>query len=290
MTITQLLAFVKIAEFGNFTKAGEYLKMTQPAVSHAIASLESELDTTLIIRDRKRGLVLTDIGKRVLVHAREILKSSEKIEQEVALDKGFEVGTIRVGATPTSSMYFLPKIIQKIQQSYPNLTFELKEGTIDDVRNWLSSRVVDVGFVIPPINGLDSFPIFKEKLLAIVHDHHPLQHNSAIHIQELANEPLIICKGGSELPVMDMFKQFQLKPQIKFTVNNASTSLSMVEEGLGLGILSEISYTSLPANVQSRTLEPEVWKEIHIAVPSYQTSSLAVKLFIETARKLFQAN
>ena len=50
MTITQLKVFVKIAETGSFTKAGQALNMTQPAVSHAISAIEAELDVKLIIR------------------------------------------------------------------------------------------------------------------------------------------------------------------------------------------------------------------------------------------------
>jgi DNA-binding transcriptional LysR family regulator len=59
MNNSQLQLFVKIAETGSFTRAGQELNMTQPAVSRAISSLENELDVTLIIRDRRNGIVLT---------------------------------------------------------------------------------------------------------------------------------------------------------------------------------------------------------------------------------------
>lgn len=81
MTITQLKVFVKIAETGSFTKAGQALNMTQPAVSHAISAIEAELDVKLIIRDRRNGLMLTDTGKQILVHIREVLKGIEKLSR-----------------------------------------------------------------------------------------------------------------------------------------------------------------------------------------------------------------
>ncbi len=62
--------------------------MTQPAVSHAISSIESELGVTILIRDKRKGLLVTDVGNRILVHIREVLSSVEKIEQEVAMEKG----------------------------------------------------------------------------------------------------------------------------------------------------------------------------------------------------------
>lgn len=88
MTITQLQVLIKTVELGSFTKAARVLNMTQPAVSHAISSIESELGVTILIRDKRQGLLVTDVGNRILVHIREILNGVEKIEQEVAMEKG----------------------------------------------------------------------------------------------------------------------------------------------------------------------------------------------------------
>ncbi len=102
MTITQLQVLIKTVELGSFTKAARVLNMTQPAMNHAISSIESELGVTILIRDKRKGLLVTDVGNRILVHIREILSSVEKIEQEVAMEKRaqklgrFELGVFRV--------------------------------------------------------------------------------------------------------------------------------------------------------------------------------------------------
>ena len=74
-TITQLHIFSKVIEIGNFTKAGQALKMTRPAVSQAVSSLEAELGVSLLIRDKSRGLILTDIGEKILLQIRTIENS-----------------------------------------------------------------------------------------------------------------------------------------------------------------------------------------------------------------------
>ena len=51
--------------------------MTQPAVSHAISSIESELGVTILIRDKRKGLLVTDVGNRILVHIRDFERCSE---------------------------------------------------------------------------------------------------------------------------------------------------------------------------------------------------------------------
>ena len=287
MTITQLQVLIKTVELGSFTKAARVLNMTQPAVSHAISSIESELGVTILIRDKRQGLIVTDVGSRILVHIREILNGVEKIEQEVAMEKGHEVGTIRIGSFPSASAHFLPKMINHFKEKYPNLEVVLCEGTIKEVEDWLVSRVVDIGIVILPNKEMEIVPLTKGKMVVILREDHPLCKKDAITIRDLENEPIILCKGGYEPPIIDMFKQINVPLRAEYVISTVTTALNMIQEGLGIAILAELSLTNLPQNVQTRELEPQVWREIALAVPSLKDSSIAVQLFIEEFQALF---
>ncbi|MGE6362775.1 LysR family transcriptional regulator [Bacillus paramycoides] len=287
MTITQLQVLIKTVELGSFTKAAGVLNMTQPAVSHAISSIESELGVTILIRDKRKGLIVTDVGNRILVHIREILNGVEKIEQEVAMEKGHEVGTIRIGSFPSASAYFLPKMINIFREKYPNLQLVLCEGALKEVEDWLLSRVIDIGIVILPNKDMEIVPVTKGKMVVVLRDDHPLCKKSSITISDLDNEPIILFKGGYEPPIIDMFKQANVPLRVEYAVSTVTTSLNMIQEGLGIAILAELSLTNLPKNVQTRELEPQVWREIALAVPSLKEASLAVQLFIEEFQELF---
>ncbi|MBU4642531.1 LysR family transcriptional regulator [Bacillus toyonensis] len=287
MTITQLQVLIKTVELGSFTKAAKALNMTQPAVSHAISSIESELDITILIRDKREGLIVTDVGERILVHIREILNGIEKIEQEVAMEKGHEVGTIRIGSFPSVSAHFLPKMINLFKEKYPNLEVVLCEGTIKEVEDWLVSRVIDIGIVILPNKDMEIVPLAKGKMVVILREDHPLCKKDAITISDLENEPIILCKGGYEPPIIDMFKQVNVPLRAEYVISTVTTALNMIQEGLGIAILAELSLTNLPKNVQTRELEPQVWREIALAAPSLKDSSIAVQLFIEEFQALF---
>ena len=76
----------KTVELGSFTKVARVLNMTQPAVSHAISSIESELELLFLYVINEKGSSLR--MKQDSVHIREILNGVEKIEQEVAMEKG----------------------------------------------------------------------------------------------------------------------------------------------------------------------------------------------------------
>lgn len=112
---------VKISDTRNFTKAGQELYMTQPAVSRAVAALEAELGVKLIARNRRCGVHFTDIGERILGVFKEILTYFERIDQEIAREKGLDTGIVRIGVFPLASSYFIPKIISSIAEKYPKI-------------------------------------------------------------------------------------------------------------------------------------------------------------------------
>lgn len=87
MKISQLRAVVAVAERGNFSEAALELQLTQPAVSHAIATLEEELGILLFARGR-HGAALTPAGERILHHIRQVMQHLEMMQQEANLHKG----------------------------------------------------------------------------------------------------------------------------------------------------------------------------------------------------------
>ncbi|MDR7207062.1 LysR family transcriptional regulator [Bacillus sp. RC] len=286
ITITQLQVLVKTIDTGSFTKASQALNMTQPAVSHAISNLEADLGVKLLLRDRKRGLILTDIGERTLVHIRAVLNHIEKVEQEVAAEKGFEVGTIRIGSFPSASTQFLPKIIKVFKQKYPSLQLNVHEGTLDEIKDWLKSKVIDIGFIVLPSKGMDTVTIAKDEMVVLVPKTHALSKKNSISINDLDNEPLILCRGGFESPIIDMFNKAKVKLRAEFTVSHINTLLKMIQEDLGLAMAPKFSLTSVPKGIAIKKLEPEFCREIALAIPDLKEASIAVKLFIKEMRNL----
>ncbi len=79
----KLLAFTTLSRLGSFTLAAHELHLTQSAVSHAIKSLEQELDCRLF--DRKgRRVTLTPPGSQLLDHAHKIIAEMQSARQDLA--------------------------------------------------------------------------------------------------------------------------------------------------------------------------------------------------------------
>ncbi|MFK7695483.1 LysR family transcriptional regulator [Paenibacillus sp. HJGM_3] len=280
MTITQLIVFVKAAELGSFTKAAQALNMTQPAVSHAISGLESELGLKLLIRDRRTGLALTDAGKRILVHAREIMCRFEHIEQEARAGRGLEDGTVRIGSFPSVSAHYLPGIIGTFRRKHPKVELVLLEGTYEEVEEWIASRVVDIGIVVLPNEEFEVQQLTANEMVVVLPHDHPLCDKSAVPVTCLDRLPFIIQKGY-EAPILSLFQQAGVQPSFDYQFLHTSTILKMIEEGLGVAILADLALPDALPNVQIRKLDPPFWRELGLACPSFKECSPAVKRFVQ---------
>ena len=107
MTITQLYYVLAVAENQNFTKAAEKCFVTQPTLSMQIQKLEDQLD--ILIFDRsKKPIELTEIGKKIVKQAKNIVNEAGRIKDIVDQQKGFVGGEFRLGIIPTIMPTLLP--------------------------------------------------------------------------------------------------------------------------------------------------------------------------------------
>lgn len=288
MSIARFETFSKVIELGSFTKAAEMLNMTQSAVSHAIAGLEAEWGITLLIRDRKKGLILTEVGQKTLIHIREILNQMEKIKQEIAFASNLEAGTIRIGSFASATSCILPKIISKFHKKYPNIEFIFFEGTYDEIMEWFEIGVVDIGIVVQQNANIDLhlLPLIQDKMVVAFPEGHRFQKVKTIDVQDLKEEPFIMPKGVYRSHVDEIFSQAQIKPKVRFQVQDCATIASMVQEGLGITIGPELFLKDQP-NIRIGNLKQLNWRNIALAYPSISSVSPAVRAFLTVAKDTF---
>jgi DNA-binding transcriptional LysR family regulator len=117
-----LRAFVTIVEFNSFTKAGDLLGRSQPAISLQMNRLEGLLDETLLIRDGK-NLSLTIAGETIFEYAKQILSLNDLAVSECT--KSTVMGKVRLGIPSEFATILLPKIVGRFAKAYPNVTLEV---------------------------------------------------------------------------------------------------------------------------------------------------------------------
>ena len=172
----------KVAEIGSFTKAGEVLGLTQSAVSHAISSLEKEFGFELIHRS-KNGLKLTTEGQLMLSAIKKVLQAQELLKQEAANINGVTIGIVRIGTFARISTKWLPEIIQKMEQQFPEVKILLREGDYNEIEQMLLDGIIDCGFLNRTNSNLFQFtPLFRDRLLCIVSNKSPLYKKELVDI------------------------------------------------------------------------------------------------------------
>ena len=127
MDLHKLQVFLTVADFENFTRAGENLGYTQSGITHMMKSLEQEIGFPLFIKNH-HGVTLTQEAKSLLPSIRALLSANESLNQEISFLQGAKKGTLKIGSYISSSIHWLPKIIAEFQKENPDILFEIVEG------------------------------------------------------------------------------------------------------------------------------------------------------------------
>jgi len=284
MNINNLKIFIKVADKMSITEAANDLYISQPAVSKAVSNLENELEIKLFHRDKKTGLILTDVGKEILLLGRQMLSIENKIFQIAYMEKNLLGGKVKIGSFPVASTTFLPKAIAIFKKKYPGVDIELMEGTSNKVKKWLEERVIDFGIVISPFNNFEYKFLLRDRMVGIMPENHK---NIEVIDLNLENENLIFCKAGHELAVSQTIKDYKIDLDKSFTVQNAETVISMVNNHVGIGIISEFVLSSVPNNLKTFEISPLIETEIGVIAHSFSDLPPVATEFINV---LFSGN
>ena len=236
MTLNQLTILIKTIELKNFSLAAEELYITQSAVSHSIADLESELGIKLIQRG-KDGFCPTETGMKVFKYAREIVANIEHITQEVSASLKLQTGQIKIGSFGGISTNFLPGMIRLFKLKYPKVDIKIFEGTESEIRDWILSRSIDIGFITFPCNSLETIPLISDDMMVVLPEAHILASQKFISLEQLSKYPMMITwNSNCQILVKKAFKSSTGRfPQWKYKVSNIATLLAMIKYGLREG-------------------------------------------------------
>lgn len=288
MTFTQLEIFSLVAELQGFTAAALRLGISQSAISHAVKSLEKELGVPLIVRHQS-SVEVTEVGKRLLTRAREILGLAEAMQQEVAAARGLRQGLVRIGSFgPTSSLKLLPAILQSFREKYPGVEVQIDEGSDNEVRQWIQDRRVDIGFIVLPNESFDTVPLVEDEMVAIVPASHPLAAKSSVTAADLNALPFIMSDTGCGALVEPSFVREGLTLRVRYRISQVMTILGMVQAGDGVSVMPELALPDDLAcaypNLKAVAFRPAIRRRVGLGLRNLARAAPAVQAFVETAR------
>ncbi|MCQ6277242.1 LysR family transcriptional regulator [Bacillus sp. V3B] len=237
-----LNVFVKVVEKENFSKAGEELHMTQPAVSQHIRVLEELIGTRLLERSNKY-VRLNKAGEIVYNHAKEILALYTKMQSSVDDLTNHAKGPIAIGASYTFGEYILPHIIARLQKKYPLINPSIKIHNTKEIIELVKTHQLDVGIIesIFDDKDLQSEVISGDQMFIVASpDHRLLNEQKEISISELAQETWILREEGSgtRQASENLFRMYDFTPKKIMEFGSTQLIKESVEAGLGISLLS----------------------------------------------------
>ena len=282
MSLMKYAALLRVVKLGSISKAAAQMGYTQSAVSRMIADLEREWGVSLLHRGRG-GLELSAAGQLLLPHLQSIVSDCELLEYTVGELHGLHTGLVRVGTFTSVADQWVPALLTGFQQLYPNIEFDLMNSErYTDIEEWIRSGKVDCGFVsLPTVTDLDSVPLGRDMLVAVLPPEHPLREAEVFPVQQLKGERIIALKEDADYEIGRFLDTHKIHTKPAYQVSSDHTILSMVESGLGMSIMHSLPAHSNRYRVIWKPFDHPQYREIGIATAKGARLSGAARLFVE---------
>lgn len=245
MDIFALQTFVCVYQSRSFSRAGEQLLLTQPAVSKRIAALEVNLDTRLFDRIGKQVLP-TQAGRELYPRAQKILLELEDCRRTITNLSEKVSGRLSFATSHHIGLHRLPEILRQFIARYPDVELDIRFMDSELACAALIEGKVELALAtmpnVPPAE-LDLRPVWPDSLVPVVSRDHDLASTSsaAITPQQLAAQPAILPGSGTytrEL-IDQAFSSLGLSIRVRLSTNYLETILMLVNVGMGWAILPQ---------------------------------------------------
>lgn len=266
VTLRQLRVFQAVADGRNFSRAGDRIGLTQPAVSRAVSELEAQLGLKLLDRTT-REVALTEAGQALAARLDRVLDELEQALAETHDMAAARRGKVRVASSPTLSANLMPGCIAECTRRLPDIEFVLLDRIQKDVLDSVRAGEVDFGVVVEPpaSDDLQGETILQDPFCLVLHPDHRLAARRSVRWPALDGEALVLLDhaSGSRRLIDDALAAHGAHCTVRQQVGHPTTAFRMVEAGIGISVMPALAVP--PAGLQSlvvRPLVPRVQREI----------------------------
>ncbi|MBY8974576.1 LysR family transcriptional regulator [Rhodobacteraceae bacterium NNCM2] len=237
--LRQIEAFLQVARTKNFTRAGNVLGLSQPALSALISKFEEEVGIKLFNRTT-RSVSLTEAGANFLPNAERILMDVHLSIYELREVATLINGRIRIAAPPSICSAELPVLISEFAEEFPGIGISVFERPGNAVVDLVANGQCDFGIGVPSSSRPDiQFTgIFKDELLLLCPDNHDLARHDEVEWTALQAYPVIAMESSTSTrrlmddAIADSGATVNITSEAHFT----STAIGFVRAGLGITI------------------------------------------------------
>ncbi|MCQ2119975.1 MAG: LysR substrate-binding domain-containing protein [Bacteroidales bacterium] len=244
MELRHLNYFVTVARTLNFSEASRQLYITQGTLSQQIQQLEGEIGSQLFDRTR-HSVVLTEAGEELLPLAIKTIEDSEICSNRMRDLKGALTGTLRIGTTPSFSS-LLTETVRKFIREHPGVKLNIQSETAADLIEMLREKKLDLVLAFKPAmayDELESEPLFKNTLSAVMRKDHPLASHKFLTMEDLENQRIVL--PGKSLQARRAFDRYlgldTRKLNVTLEVNEPNLIMDIVQSTNLITVISSLA-------------------------------------------------
>tara|TARA_B110000238_G_scaffold188178_1_gene218928 strand:+ start:3059 stop:3997 length:939 start_codon:yes stop_codon:yes gene_type:complete len=272
MTITQLHYVLAVAEYQNFTKAAEKCFVTQPTLSMQIQKLEDQLKVQIFDRSKK-PIELTEVGRKIVNQAKNIVNEADRINDIVDQQKGFIGGEFRLGIIPTVMPTLLPMFLKTFIKRYPKVKLKIEELTTEEIIQRIKDGHLDAAIAATPLKQeqIKERVLFYEPFVGYVPQNHRLSSKSKLEVSDLDIDEMLLLEDGHCFRdgVLNLCKALKSQNTDEFQLESGSIEMliKLANEGMGMTLLPYLHTLDLKDNEKENLLffnEPSPAREVSL--------------------------
>ncbi|CAI3211405.1 putative transcriptional regulator, LysR-type [Clostridium neonatale] len=263
LNLYHLRYFVTLAQLEHYGKTAEKLKITQPGLSHAIASLEEELGVKLFEKEG-RNVVLNKYGKMFYNDASKIISMLDiSVNSFQNISEGG--GNISLSMIKPLAIKDIPKVAHDFLDINKDkeIDFKFYTGVTKDIVEGLKSGIYDIGFCSKMENEteVEFVPIKKQEMCAVVPYDHPLTKYKELNLKDtIPYKQIIFSKSSGLRSVIDgLFKKIGEYPKVSYEVEEDSLIVGLIAQNFGIAILPKM-YSIQYINVKAIPIIKPDWE------------------------------
>ena len=257
VTLRQLRVFQSVALTRNFSRTGEAIGLTQPAVSRAIGELEHAMGLRLLDRTT-REVALTEAGRSLAARLDRVLDELDATLDDVAGLADAEGGKVRVASSPTLSAYLMPDCIAACARAAPRVRFMLLDRIQQDVLASVRGGEVDFGVVVEPpeVDDLACEGILRDPFVLVTPEQHRFARGASVRWKALEGASMVLLDNasGSRRYVDEALARHGVSCKVEQELGHPTTVFQMVEAGIGLTVMPRLAVP--PAGLPGLAVRP----------------------------------
>ncbi|SFL06588.1 LysR family transcriptional regulator [Falsiroseomonas stagni] len=258
IALDQLRTFVAVAEAGGLTPAAETLHLSLPAISRRLTALEEELGVALLTRSTRR-VSLTQTGREFLPRARRLLDELEESLLGIRETAAQRRGLVVLACIPTAAYYFLPATLAAFARRFPAVRVRAMDLSAEGVTDAVATGAAEfgVGMEGAAHPEVEFRPMRRDPFVLACRRDHRLARRRAVRWADLEGERLVGVsrRSGNRLILDRALLPRGISPHWHYEAEHLSTSLGLVEAGLGLAVVPRLALPRDPHPVLvARTL------------------------------------